>query len=836
MKRVNGSWWLTSLIFAMFIMAAPSAARAQTPAPCCVVTAIDPKTGVATAKVDANSEVFEFKLTNPKLLAELRVGQGVYANFKAHQVSLDGKTIAGPIINGPQAPASAPAERAPAAAQQPASPTPTATSRAGTSPRGVPPPGTAAQPRTLAGAAGNGARSSVGQLPVITISAGAAQRTPTSSTFNANRSRVEARTLTATLNGKSASAHITRIHGLDGIQQAQGLPDGVKELLLMHVKTLGAGESDGYIVNTDLAAEWARTHPVSATVKKAAQDTDSHTGCKSFSMHCAGEAEKHAEGQASELVKQAKDDWNHAATQLGHDWDVAADKIEACFADTRTNPVDLPVEFSLSLPSLITLDSSDVNAIENAISVINQINSGQTNSGSGSASSILGSAASAGAISGAATGAGYGDGAVGAPGAIAGAVKGVDSKQQAANAAKDSPWSSTFKGKVVFGFPVLSSSGTVIRADFFYIPCLPFLLRPRSVVVSGSLAVEAALTGNAQVSGQYNKTIPLPTADLHIPIQVWPIVLPDGTPIAELDLSLFVQGFLQITGKGQISTNLNLDYAHLTGFDFTCDGKGCSQNSLPRSQLTKLPSAPETTPNTTSTIVSGEIEVQPKLFTGLEINVDVDIIQARVGPEATMEGDVQGDACLSTNGSSRSTSDALLAELGWTPGMRADLLIFNKAIGDGYDHPLEQERLMAFHDLLQERGGSNALTPAVSGQAKLAPGQSAIYNIKMPACYPYTQPVTYHVAWTGGVTPGVNSPGPTAGSKACTPPAKAEAGDPPSEMTCVFDPKQALALSFSWPQASATDYNITVAALGDQLGRKFTSAKPADVHVSVAAK
>ena len=227
---------------------------------------------------------------------------------------------------------------------------------------------------------------------MITIAAGAPERTPASSTFNANRPRVEARTLTATANGKSTSAHITHIHGLDGVEAAQGLPDGVKELLLMHVKTLAAGESDDYIINTDLATEWAKTHPVSAAVKQAAQNTDSHTGCKSFSMHCAGEAEEHAEGQASDILKQAQDDWGHAATQLGHDWNVAADQVEACFADTRTNPLDLPVEFSFSLPSLITLDSSNVNSAMDALNVVNQINSGtyQPSSGdSGSGSSNL---------------------------------------------------------------------------------------------------------------------------------------------------------------------------------------------------------------------------------------------------------------------------------------------------------------------------------------------------------------------------------------------------------------------------------------------------------------
>jgi hypothetical protein len=793
----------------LLLCCAAFATGAQAQAPCCSVTAINAATGIVSAKVNANGEAFQFRVANLNLLKELRIGVGVYANFATHEVSLDGKTIAGPITSGPaSAPVTAPAPKPalpPPASAPVARPAPTAAPPTPTPSAGAP---IAAPPaRALADREGSPLRASTAQLPVMAVAIGTIQRSTTASpsSFSGTRPRIEARTLTAAVNGNSTNAHVEHIRGLDGIQQAQGLPDGVKELLMMHIKTLPAGESDDYIVNTDLAAQWAKTHPVSAAVKKAAQDTDSHTGCKSFSMHCAGEAEEHAAGQASDVLKQAKDDWDHSAGQLGHDWGVAVDQVEACFADHVTNPVDIPVEFSLNLPSLITLDSNDVNTVLKAIKVVNQINSGQSPLDVATGASKPSNSTSA-----------------------------SSSGQASGESGGASPFSGSMKGQIVFGFPLLSSAGTVVHADFSYIPCLSFFLRPHNVGVSGTLNVETAITGNTQLNGQYNHTIPLPPADLHIPLQVLPIVIPpSGPPILEMDLSLFVQGFLQITGKGQISTSFNLDYAHSTDFDFTCSGKGCVQNRLARSQVTKVP-LPPASAAATNTKVTGEIQIQPKIFTGIELNVEFDALQARVGPEATLEGDVQGDACLATNGASRTTSDALLAELGWTPSIRADTLIINKQVGDGYDHPLEQERMMAFQDLLQGRGGSSALTPALSGNAKLTPGQSAVYNIKMPSCYPYTEPVTYRVAWTGGVTPGVNSPGPTAGTKACAPPA--QASTPPSELNCVFDPKQALALSFAWPQASTTDYTITVEAVGDQLGRKFSSAKPAVLPVSVAAK
>jgi hypothetical protein len=64
---------------------------------CCKVTAIDARTGTATAVEAATGRTFEFHVANPKLFATLRVGTPVYANFKTMQISLDGKTPGGEI-------------------------------------------------------------------------------------------------------------------------------------------------------------------------------------------------------------------------------------------------------------------------------------------------------------------------------------------------------------------------------------------------------------------------------------------------------------------------------------------------------------------------------------------------------------------------------------------------------------------------------------------------------------------------------------------------------------------------------------------------------------------
>jgi protein-disulfide isomerase len=79
-------------------------AQAQNQAACCSVTAIDARTGNVSGKVNASGQTFVFRLTDAKLLPSLRVGQAVYANLGAKEVSLDGKSIVGPIVSIAAAP------------------------------------------------------------------------------------------------------------------------------------------------------------------------------------------------------------------------------------------------------------------------------------------------------------------------------------------------------------------------------------------------------------------------------------------------------------------------------------------------------------------------------------------------------------------------------------------------------------------------------------------------------------------------------------------------------------------------------------------------------------
>jgi Cu/Ag efflux protein CusF len=69
-------------------------------APCCGITGIDLSAGVVTARETATGKTFQFKVENAALLKSLKAGQGVYANFGTHQVSVDGITPCCGIVSG----------------------------------------------------------------------------------------------------------------------------------------------------------------------------------------------------------------------------------------------------------------------------------------------------------------------------------------------------------------------------------------------------------------------------------------------------------------------------------------------------------------------------------------------------------------------------------------------------------------------------------------------------------------------------------------------------------------------------------------------------------------
>jgi len=95
--RINQFRFLFALA-TLAILIAAAAPAAYAGEPCCNITGINTKTGVVTARVNATGQVFYFRLNDPAQLKSIHVGQAIYANTAAKQVSLDGQHPAGELV------------------------------------------------------------------------------------------------------------------------------------------------------------------------------------------------------------------------------------------------------------------------------------------------------------------------------------------------------------------------------------------------------------------------------------------------------------------------------------------------------------------------------------------------------------------------------------------------------------------------------------------------------------------------------------------------------------------------------------------------------------------
>ncbi|MGH7582016.1 MAG: hypothetical protein ACREL5_02170 [Gemmatimonadales bacterium] len=709
------------MVGAALVIAAPAAA--QVTPPCCSITAIQTVTGVVSAKVKATGDTFAFKVTNRRTLTALKVGQSVYANFTTHQVSIDGRSACCTVTSGPAAPRAA-------TATAPAPPPP---------PRGQPPANPAAGATTGTRSVASGAAAAISLLPP-SITYGTPQQ-PSHAALAAAATvnllpRYETRTIAANVNGHMVSNTILHVRGLDGIEQAPGLPEGARRLLKMHVRTLAPGESDQYIINVELANKWFSTHPpVPDDIQPVAEDHNTHSGCHSFSWHCAQESAAHAADQAQHLIDQSRDAWNHASDELAGVWNT----VQSCFADATLPLPDVPVKFSANPGMSVTLS--------------------QSSSGSSNGLST----------------------------------------------------SSSVQGTLSLSFPM--QSDVTAELDLFYIPCLPFVVRPKQISNSGTLTLGEELSGKATAAGAFSKTFTIPpTGGPRIPIEVIPIVIA-GVPVAEMDVSAYIEGNVRVSATGQVDAQFDVKNPHRGSFAFACSGHGCSGTSH---------GIPDPTTATESADIKGTLTIQPDIFTALQLDFDFDALSARAGLEPYLVAQAAGcagaNAAQSSNGTSSSSENHVLAaDLDWGVDLRAEALVANKIVGSSYRQPVTAQKHLWWHDLAP--GGSTALDALVVAPATAAAAhKEATYKVRMPSCYPYTTPVTYHVTWTGNATPAANT--------ACH--WQSTGG------TCTFDPGKDLLIGMTWPAGGS--YSLSVQAIGDRhdnMTRVFAPA-PRATSVNVA--
>ncbi len=544
--------------------------------------------------------------------------------------------------------------------------------------------------------------------------------------------------------GKSTSANIIHVHGLDGIQQAQGLPDAARDFLILHVKQLPAGSADGYIINLDLANEWAKTHPAPPSATPTAPKSDGTAGCDSFSWHCAQQAGQHAIDQASQqadqLREQAEKDWGTATGDATKLWN----ETGACFNEQPLNASGATGQLNAKPSIGYTLTES-----------------GKTSSGGVS-------------VSGTAT------------------------------------------GKINLALPFGGDFQATASATF--IPCLPFMIRPTGFSGGGDFTIGSTLTASLNASGkfEYKLQIPDPSTGVapKIPLEVIPIVI-FGVPICEMDVSAYFEGDLDITATGKLTANFELDNPHEITFNFACSESSCSGSTATK----KLP-----TTAAENAQLSGQIAVTPAVYTAIQLDFDVDLVSVRSGPEPTLYGVLSGciaGTATQTVGGGPSSSESwhlLTGDVDWGVQERSDLLIFGTQVGNSWMFPTILGRTHLWYDDLYP-GGSTALDPIVAGPSQAASGTTAAYKVSMPGCYPYTDKITYKVAWTGSAK----------GTNASTP-GDCLLGDGGAQ--CVSAPATPFGVDFVWPAAGSD--SLTAVPVSDTHGRVFKSAQPTQVNVAVS--
>lgn len=552
--------------------------------------------------------------------------------------------------------------------------------------------------------------------------------------------RFSSRSVAGTLAGQVLNGQVMHLRGLDGIEQSQGLPQGAKNLLLMHVRKLAAGESDHYIVNPQLAAQWIQAHPNLANVKAPEVSSSSHTGCNSFSWHCVQESAAHAAEEASrqaeKLREQAQADWNHITGELNHDLNMA----EGCFVDHTISLGQIPVKFSITPQFPLNFEKD-----------------GKTTVAGGTASGSV-------------------------------------------------------KGNLTVGLPI--SPDFNAQLDLFYIPCLPFVVRPKAISANGTMTVGARFTASVKATGKFKTTFTIPpTGGPQIPIEVIPIVIA-GVPVAEMDVSAYFEGTVDVDADGSLTSQFQLDAPHTTQFDFSCSGKECHLNAH---------NVPTPTTTTESVQVQGRIHVKPGIYIALQLDFDVDALSARAGPQPRLVGELAGCAYGSATQSTAAATttqsyNALAGDLDWEIDLRAEVLIARQRIGNSYVKKIYPSRAdqghLWFQDLVQS--GSTALFAGVDGPAQASAGKVTLYKVKPHPCYLYTDTIHYNLAWTGGATP------------AATPGCTWQAGGG----TCSGDPKKDTAINLTWP--SAGQYTLTVTPMRDDHGRVFKEP-PTQLNVNVQA-
>ena len=368
--------------------------------------------------------------------------------------------------------------------------------------------------------------------------------------------------------------------------------------------------------------------------------------------------------------------------------------------------------------------------------------------------------------------------------------------------------SGSVTGTITVGLPVEVDS----RVEFsvFYIPCMPFAVRPKSLGADGKLDIDGIFNANVVATGEFDQLFTVPPAGgVQIPVAVIPVVVA-GVPVAVIDVSVYLDGTLRVDGAGKIEGNVLLHTAQQSKFSFSCSGHGCD---------VKNEGAPAPVTSVESVRLDGRIRIKPAIYAALSLGLNYRMLVARAGPQPYLLGQVHGCgaayAVQSSDGSSASGNQyALAADLDWGVELRAEALAGGQKVANK-SWSLREEHIW-FKDLV----GSTAFIPIVAGQNQARAGIPASFTMRMPACYPYADTMKYRMQWTGNASSAVSTA--RKAGTGCT---------AASGQNCSGAPPADTAINLTWPAAG--NYTLTVTPRADAHGRSFDASRAASMQVTV---
>lgn len=577
---------------------------------------------------------------------------------------------------------------------------------------------------------------------------------------------LELRHVVANVNGQQVESDIMRLTGPEAIENAfrQGLlPESARDALLEHARNLDEGEPPIYIVNKQIAEQWAKTHtplpkatPTQQPPRGAMHDRATHLVYASYRPDPDPQSLKHAEHELSKDAKHAEKEAEHAGGQISDAYKQATGQSNKWWKHWQSEATK-------------DFEKFDECWVDHRLSVRRHVSPSIQN---------LGYTVDLGSLK-------------------------------------------LGQGTVRFDLPV--SVDMDAEASVFYIPCmavftgnvpLPFFIRPRDVSVqNGHLSATANIAANVQqIAFNGSKDFFAPPAIQLIPnAPIWAGPVP-----IFIEAYLYLRGGITYNGSGQIEANFTASTKKEGPFSFTCNGHGCQHDFTKLTAQSEILQNPSLRPH-----IAARATIEPYFWAAVQVGVDEGLLMGRAGPEIAISGDVwayEGAGCGAAAGTN-SPSDSVKAltadidaniyatwqvgTMGITDPTTGDYFPGAKGVvPNGHETARKRDVLFSKHLYFGDLVGSTALSPLVAANGIAAVAQPASYSFRMRPCYPYHDDIQYRLQWSA-----LNATAPGAAQ--------------PTAVSVWSAPQKDFIVNHAW--MSPGDYTVSVTPVGDRHNRAFTA-------------